>query len=188
MNSIASIATVATGPCASREATIPAAMSIWLSTQPPKMWPLALMSEGPGTTLRIGSPRPSLIVFIPVAATGLVVMARAVAEKEEAHQPGADQHGEADSGDGRDHHLDRHRVAEALQINEREQHRDDRRQHHPAHDLPIARPGGGGALVIGLAPAGRRIMPGHGFHLVAARGIIKARVAPKDAKERRPDD
>ena len=33
---IASIATVATGPCA-REATMPAAMSIWLSTQPPKM-------------------------------------------------------------------------------------------------------------------------------------------------------
>ena len=27
---------------------MPAAMSIWLNTQPPKIWPLALMSVGPG--------------------------------------------------------------------------------------------------------------------------------------------
>ena len=55
MNSILSIATVATGPFDSRLATMPAAMSIWLRTQPPKIWPLALMSPGRGTTRRIGS-------------------------------------------------------------------------------------------------------------------------------------
>jgi len=54
MNSIASMATVATEPLARREATMPAAMSIWLSTQPPKIWPLALMSLGPGTTRSTG--------------------------------------------------------------------------------------------------------------------------------------
>ena len=45
---------------------MPAAMSIWLNTQPPKMWPLALMSVGPGTTRRIGSSvvwRVMLILF-----------------------------------------------------------------------------------------------------------------------------
>src|SRR5438067_2048716 len=61
MNSIASIATVATGPFARREATMPAAMSIWLSTHPPKIWPLALMSLGPGTTRRIGARSRSVI-------------------------------------------------------------------------------------------------------------------------------
>src|SRR5688572_12644910 len=53
MNSIRSMAIVATGPSARRDATMPAAMSIWLSTQPPKICPLALMSLGPGTTRRI---------------------------------------------------------------------------------------------------------------------------------------
>ena len=63
MNSIASIATVATDPCASRDATMPAAISICERTQPPKIWPLALMSPGPGTTRRIGSPLASLVVM-----------------------------------------------------------------------------------------------------------------------------
>src|SRR5438093_751429 len=44
MNFIASIATVATGPLARREATMPAAISIWLSSQPPKLWPLTARS------------------------------------------------------------------------------------------------------------------------------------------------
>ena len=35
-------------PVGAVRATMPAAMSIWLSTQPPKIWPLALMSLGPG--------------------------------------------------------------------------------------------------------------------------------------------
>ena len=75
MNCIASIATVATGPCARRLATMPAAMSIWLSTQPPKIWPLALMSPGRGTTRRVGS-RSSAMPIIPTAGilvVGLVV-------------------------------------------------------------------------------------------------------------------
>src|ERR1044072_7635005 len=125
MNALASIATVATGPCASREATMPAAMSIWESTQPPKIWPLALMSPGPGTILRIGSPRASAVVVIaPVSAIGLVVGARPAAEENQAHQPGPDQHRQADSGDGRDHHVDRHRIAEALQVDQRQEHGD----------------------------------------------------------------
>ncbi len=54
MNSILSIAIVATDPPARRDAMMPAAMSIWDSTQPPKIWPLALMSLGPGTTRSTG--------------------------------------------------------------------------------------------------------------------------------------
>ena len=63
MNSIASIATVATGPLDLREATMPAAMSIWLKTQPPKIWPLALMSVGPGITRKIGTRSKSVIPY-----------------------------------------------------------------------------------------------------------------------------
>src|SRR3954470_8238757 len=113
MNSIRSMATVATGPMARCEATIPPAMSIWLSTQPPKMWPLALMSPGPGTTRRIGSAlgaSVSLFVIHP-SAIGFLVMARAAADEQEPHQPGSDQHGEADPRDRRDRHRERHRLA-----------------------------------------------------------------------------
>src|SRR5688500_15233582 len=95
MNSIASIATVATGPAASRLATMPAAMSIWLSTQPPKIWPLALMSPGRGATRSTGSCR-ALSVVMPVSTRRFLVMAAAVAEEDEAHKAGADQDGQAD--------------------------------------------------------------------------------------------
>src|SRR5436309_11167525 len=111
-NFIASIATVATGPRARREATMPAAMSIWLSTQPPKIWPLALMSPGPGTTRRIGSRAGSAIAM---TSAGFVVIARAVADEQQPHQAGGDEDGEPDAGRGGDQHVDRHRLARALQ-------------------------------------------------------------------------
>ena len=47
---------------------MPAAMSIWERTQPPKMWPLALMSPGRGTTRRIGSALVPLVVISLSAA------------------------------------------------------------------------------------------------------------------------
>src|SRR5918994_76934 len=108
MNSIRSIATVATGPCDRREAAMPPAMSIWLSTQPPKMWPLALMSPGRGATRRTGSRLASPVV-IPVSTGGLVVVAAAIAEENQPHQARADEDGEADPGDRRHHHVQRQR-------------------------------------------------------------------------------
>src|SRR5829696_5282927 len=59
MNSIRSIAIVATGPPERSRAMMPPALSIWLKTQPPKMWPFALMSPGLGISRRMGSPRSS---------------------------------------------------------------------------------------------------------------------------------
>ena len=112
MNSIASIATVATGPCAAREATMPAAMSIWLSTQPPKIWPLALMSPGRGTTRSTGSFLSSVI--LAPRAGRRVVVAAGLLRIDQAHQAGADQHREADAGDGRDHHMELQRQPDAL--------------------------------------------------------------------------
>src|SRR5688572_2542457 len=117
MNCMASIATVATGPSASRAAMMPAAMSIWLSTQPPKMWPLELMSPGRGTTRRIGS---SLSAVIPASSRRIVVMAGAVAEEDQAHQPGPDQHGQPDTGDRRDDQVEGHRAARHPQIEKRQ--------------------------------------------------------------------
>src|SRR6476661_4105036 len=61
MNSIRSMAIVATGPLERSRAIMPPALSIWLRTQPPKMWPLALMSAGPGIRRRIGSRRTSVM-------------------------------------------------------------------------------------------------------------------------------
>jgi hypothetical protein len=49
-----------------------AAMSIWLSTQPPKMWPLALMSVGPGITRRIGTLSRLITDRYPLVAAGPV--------------------------------------------------------------------------------------------------------------------
>ncbi len=98
MNSIRSIAIVATGPLARREATMPAAMSIWLSTQPPKIWPLALMSLGPGTTRRIGVAmvdRSLLVSF--VGDRRHRHRGRSVAEEDQAHQRGAEQDGKPDA-------------------------------------------------------------------------------------------
>ena len=46
MNFIASMAMVATRPSARVPPTIPPAMSIWLSTQPPKISPLTFTSAG----------------------------------------------------------------------------------------------------------------------------------------------
>src|SRR4051794_4909524 len=98
-NFIASIAIVATGPLDRREATMPAAMSIWLSTHPPKIWPLALMSPGPGMTRSTGTrsqsliAKPSLIVaFVVNVRRRRVVVAARIAEEQEGHQCRAEQH------------------------------------------------------------------------------------------------
>src|SRR3546814_3743430 len=104
MNSIVSIATVATAPHAIRPATMPPAMSIWLSTQPPKIWPLALMSAGRGTTRRIGSRGQSaetlsVMVHIRVVFEGILdrlVMPAAARPEDEPHQRRAQHHREAD--------------------------------------------------------------------------------------------
>src|SRR5687768_5794932 len=114
MNIIESIATVSTRPLARRAATMPAAMSIWLSTQPPKIWPLALMSPGRGMTLRIGS----CSLTIPVLAAGGSVMARAVAEEDQSHRRGPEHHRKSDSRHCRDQHRDRHRSHRDPEIDE----------------------------------------------------------------------
>src|SRR5215217_3191139 len=137
MNSIASIATVATGPSASREATMPAAMSIWLSTQPPKMWPLALMSPGRGATRSTGS-RPAASAVIPLSTRRLLVMAAAMAEEDQPHQPGADEHGQPDAGDGRDDQVERQRRSRSLEIEQRQSGRRRGEKHHPAHHPLVA--------------------------------------------------
>src|SRR3990167_8971344 len=62
---MAVIATVATRPFATRAASEPPAMSIWLSTQPPKMSPFPFMSAGCGTVLTMGSRRLSDINSSP---------------------------------------------------------------------------------------------------------------------------
>src|SRR4051794_36126592 len=71
MNAILSIATVATAPRASREATMPPAISIWLSTQPPKIWPLVLMSRAAGATRSTGSRWPDIWVESSGPSVGL---------------------------------------------------------------------------------------------------------------------
>src|SRR5215218_4289417 len=52
---MAVMATVATLPLATRAARVPPAISIWDSTQPPKMSPFPFMSAGWGTVRTIGS-------------------------------------------------------------------------------------------------------------------------------------
>ena len=88
---------------------MPAAMSIWLSTQPPKMWPLALMSAGPGMTRRIGTRSRSVIPSPPhrecVAAASSCPLDRA--HEHQRHQRRAEQHGEPDPERGRDEHVGR---------------------------------------------------------------------------------
>src|SRR4028119_1876438 len=125
------MATVATDPSASREATMPAAMSIWLSTHPPKIWPLALMSPGRGTTRRIASRMSGVVpsfaasawavasVVIPFSQSGVFVVAGTARQEHQAHQPGAHQHGETDAQDRRDLPVHRHRTAETLQGTQR---------------------------------------------------------------------
>src|SRR4249919_2086102 len=95
MNSIRSIAIVATDPPARRDATIPAAMSIWLSTQPPKIWPLALMSLGPGTTRRTGFLWSIVILVFLDMVRRIRVLPHPVAEEHQGHQRDAKQHAEA---------------------------------------------------------------------------------------------
>src|SRR3546814_18994090 len=94
MNCIASMATVATGPNASLAATMPPAISIWLKTQPPKMWPFVLMSPGRGTVRNMGS-RPAdplvfgsiVIIHFPFQRiVNLLVMASATGKKNQDHK------------------------------------------------------------------------------------------------------
>src|SRR6185503_10426315 len=98
MKCIASMATVATAPPARREAAIPPAMSICESTQPPKMWPLALMSVGPGTTRKIGSLVESLILIaLYVGVRHFLVVPASGTQEGEHHQSCAEQHGQTDT-------------------------------------------------------------------------------------------
>src|SRR3990170_8827950 len=94
MNSIFSMATVATEPLARREAMMPAAISIWLSTQPPKIWPLALMSLGPGTTRSTGFLWSRVMMVLMLMIGGVRVMPASVAEEYQGHQRGAEQDAE----------------------------------------------------------------------------------------------
>src|SRR3546814_7020699 len=105
MNCIASMATVATGPNASLAATMPPAISIWLKTQPPKMWPFVLMSPGRGTVRNMGS-RPAdplvfgsiVIIHFPFQRiVNLLVMASATGKKNQAHKRCRQHHGQARS-------------------------------------------------------------------------------------------
>ena len=80
---------------------MPAAMSIWLSTQPPKMWPLALMSVGPGITRRIGT-RSSPFSSSPCCDVAAASSWPLIAEEHQGHQRGPEQHREADAERGRD--------------------------------------------------------------------------------------
>src|SRR3546814_11299443 len=91
---IGSRATVATVPNASLAATMPPAISIWLKTQPPKMWPFVLMSPGRGTVRNMGS-RPAdplvfgsfVIIHFPFQRiVNLLVMASATGKKNKAHK------------------------------------------------------------------------------------------------------
>src|SRR5690606_33205069 len=151
INSIVSIATVATAPCASRPATMPPAMSIWLSTQPPKICPLALMSAGRGTTRNIGSRGQSaaaglsVMVHIRVVferVLNRLVMAAAARQEDKAHQRGAQQDRQAHPGSGSDDHVDgefiAHRETEPA---ERADDGQQRYQRHAAHQPAIAGPG-----------------------------------------------
>ena len=105
MNSIASIATVATGAVRLARgddaggdvhlAEHPAAedMAVGVDVAGPRHDPQDRLAASVVSRRRL----------LVAAAAGLVVMAGAVGEEDQAHQPGADQHGEADAGDGRDH-------------------------------------------------------------------------------------
>src|SRR3990167_8790495 len=96
---------------------MPPAMSIWLSTQPPKMWPLALMSAGRGTTRRIGSRGQSglsVMVHIRIVFEGVFdrfVVAAAARQEYKPHQRRAKQDRQPDPGGGCDHHVNGQRLA-----------------------------------------------------------------------------
>src|SRR3989344_9506165 len=111
-NCIVSIATVAQGPCTSRPATMPPAISICASTQPPKIWPFELMSAGGGTTRRTGS-RPAVsdpvgsdMKKTPSRRVGIervvyrFVKAGAAGQEDQPHQRRREQHGKADAERG----------------------------------------------------------------------------------------
>src|ERR1700741_377167 len=106
MNSIRSIAIVATDPPARREATMPAAISIWLSTQPPKIWPLALISLGPGTTRSTGFLWSIVMFFLLRVIGGVGVLPHPAAQEHQAHQRDAEQHGQAHAERGSNQHVD----------------------------------------------------------------------------------
>src|SRR5512138_24725 len=96
MNSIRSIAIVATDPPARRDATMPAAISICDKTQPPKMWPLALMSLGPGTTRSTGFLWSIVMLFLLAMIGGVLVLPHPTAQEHQAHQCNAEHDAEAD--------------------------------------------------------------------------------------------
>ena len=103
-------------------------------------------------------------------------MAGPVAEEDKAHQPGTDQHRQADAGDGGDHHVQPKGLARRAEIEQGKARGDDRGQHHPAHQRPESPPFDGSALGARLASVRDGIVAGHGFHLALAHGIIKGRV------------
>ena len=81
MNFMASIAIVATAPRASLAAMIPPAISIWLKTQPPKIWPLVLISRGWGIVRSTGSPLVVISGFFLQKIFDLLVMACAAGQE-----------------------------------------------------------------------------------------------------------
>src|SRR6476661_185117 len=132
MNFIVSIATVAVGPWAARPATMPAAMSIWLSTQPPKIWPLELMSPGRGATRKIGS-RESVVIVIFRKVLDSFVMAGAGTEEHQPHQRSRQQHRKENAARGEDQERDRERAPGLPQDRQTRRGRHDRSERHPCH-------------------------------------------------------
>src|SRR3954451_22582129 len=73
---IASIATVTVRDSAIFEAKMPPPMSIWLSSQPPKMSPLALVSAGIAMVRMQRSPDGSVSALDVACAAGVSVMGK----------------------------------------------------------------------------------------------------------------
>src|SRR5471032_2190060 len=67
------MATVATRPLATRAARVPPAMSIWDSTQPPKISPLPFMSAGCGIVRTMGSRWPAVVTSEGISSTPDIV-------------------------------------------------------------------------------------------------------------------
>src|SRR3546814_15231768 len=121
---------------------MPPATSIWLKTQPPKMWPFVLMSPGRGTVRNMGS-RPAdplvfgsiVIIHFPFQRiVNLLVMASATGKKNQAHKRCRQHHGQAYPRNGCNHHVDRRNSIPPPQHAYRDQYAQYRAQHHPPKD------------------------------------------------------
>src|SRR3546814_15523316 len=94
---------------------MPPAISIWLKTQPPKMWPFVLMSPGRGTVRTMGSRPADPLVFGSIVIihftfqriVNLLVMASATGKTTQAHKRCRQHPGQAYPPNGCTHHFDR---------------------------------------------------------------------------------